>query len=241
MIKYLLSRLAHYRIEEENRIPNEIDDINGIITELKQDLKNMNSIVYVASAKNYKETDDHAQYLFEAFKLSGLTFHNYFILDDRNKKQAKELIENASLVFLCGGDTYTQNLLFNELHLKKLLKDYDGIVLGQSAGALNMAEKVFSSPEEIIWNKPIKFKGLGLTDINIEPHFILDEKQIQDVNILNGRKYVIEESYSRDIYALEDKSHIRIENEDIALHGNIYLIKKGEIIKLCETGKIVKF
>lgn len=240
MIKYLLSRLAHYHLENEERIPNEIDDVNNIMTELKQDLKSTNSIVYIASdANNYEDTDIHSQSLFEALKLSGITFHNYYILDDRNKVRAKELILNASLVFLCGGDTYTQSLLLSEINLKDILKEYNGIVLGQSAGALNMAENVFSAPEEIIWAKPTKFTGLGLTNINIEPHFILDES-VLDADRLNERKCVIEESYNRDIYALEDKSHIRINGDEVTLHGNIYLIKKGEITKVCETGKIIK-
>ena len=176
MIKYLLSRLAHYHMVGDERVPNVIDDVNSIITELRQDLKSTNSIVYVASeANNYDEVDAHSQLLFASLKLSGLIFHNYYVLDDRNKARAKELIENASLIFLSGGDTYTQNLLFNDLNLKEYLKNFNGVVLGQSAGAMNMAENVFSAPEEIVWAKPTKFTGLGLTNINIEPHFVFGE------------------------------------------------------------------
>ena len=44
--------------------------------------------------------------------------------------------------------TYKQHEFFIEINLKELLKNYQGLVIGQSAGALNMADKVFNSPEE---------------------------------------------------------------------------------------------
>lgn len=70
-----------------------------------------------------------------------ITFDEYYILDGTKVDRAREYIENANLVFLCGGDAYNQHLLFKEINLKSLLSTYSGIVMGQSAGAININYK----------------------------------------------------------------------------------------------------
>ena len=53
----------------------------------------------------------------------------------------------TDLIILAGGHVPTQNRYFQEINLKSLLKNYQGVILGISAGTMNSAETVaVSSP-----------------------------------------------------------------------------------------------
>ena len=104
----------------------------------------------------------------------GISFSNYLVLDNRTKDRASDFVRNADIIFLSGGDTFSEMTFFKEINLSELLNDYDGIIIGQSAGSINLAKSVFNSPENGDDSEPVYFDGLGLSDINIEPHFVLE-------------------------------------------------------------------
>lgn len=235
MIKFLTSNLKHYHKVDGEKEAKKIDNTNGLVDQIKRYLANNNSILFIAA--NYqdaKKVDDYSKLLFDALNLSGITFLNYQTLDERNKFEAQKLVKNADFIFLSGGDTFFQHQFFEEIGLKDLLKDYDGILMGQSAGALNMATSVFNSPEDMEDSEPIYFDGLGVTDVNIEPHFILSEEGLTEEEIYQ-RKFIEKESNERDIYAITDGSHILIDdNNNIVVYGETYLIKDELIEKICD-------
>ena len=142
------------------------------------------------------------------------------VLDNRNKEDIGNILKNSSLIFLSGGNTFQQNMFLNTINLKDYIKKTDACIVGISAGAINSAEIVFSSPEnEEDLTRSTILKGLDLTTINIEPHFDLDNpNKIQMDSI-------IKESNNRIIYGLPDKSYI-FNNK---IYGKCYRIYKGNI------------
>lgn len=237
MVKFLTSNLNHYHKENGNKIANEIDNINKLVDQIKQYLKANNSILFIsADSKDREKIIQYSNLLFEALKLSGISFKEYNVLDNETKNNAQELIDKADFIFLSGGDTYVQNCFFNEINLKELLNNFDGIIMGQSAGSINMATNVFNSPEAKEESEPIYFEGLGLTELNIEPHFILDSKDFDDCESYQ-RNYILKESQKRTIYALRDTSHILIVNGKETIYGESYIIKDGNISMICENGQ----
>ena len=166
----------------------------------------------------------------EALNLSGLFFDEYLVLDNRNKDNVSKILEDSSLIFLCGGNTYKQNKFFNEINLKNYIKELDCVVVGISAGAINSAKDVFNSPEEeedLI--NPMYLSGLELTNINIEPHFDANnENELQ-------QKYIIEESFNRIIYGIPDGSYIK----DNIIYGECYKIENGKIELICNNNESV--
>lgn len=237
MIKFLTSNLGHYHKVNGEKVPNQIDDMNGLVGQIKKYIKGNKCILFIcADSKDYQKVDNYSSLLFESLKLSGIEFSVYHTLDERNKERAEELISMADFIFLSGGDTYLQNKFFTEIKLKDILKSYDGILMGQSAGSINMASSVFNSPEDMEESEPIYFDGLGVTDINVEPHFVLSEEDFDEKEIYQ-RRFIIEESNNRDIYALKDGSHILIDGERIVICGESYLIKDEIITKLCDDQK----
>ena len=169
-----------------------------------------------------------------------LPFENYYILDSRTEDIADELIQKADLIFLCGGHVPTQNKFFNNINLKEKIKSTNALIIGGSAGAMNMADTVYCPPElegEAIDPKFNKvYKGLGLTNINVFPHYDeLKDYLVDEIHVIN--EIVIPDSFKYDIYAINNGSYILIDDKNY-LYGEAYLIKDGKIEKINENDKI---
>ena len=239
MIRILASDIKNYEKKDGVKITHPMSNENGLVDQLKNALKRKKKIVYVASDINSTpdSVESYSKIIFNSMKMVGITFEEYYILDGTKANKAKEYIKNADLVFLCGGDTYNQHLLFEKMDLKLLLSTYTGIVMGESAGAINMAKYCFNSPEELEKSEPIFFEGLGLTSINIEPHFVYNASNFNE-NEKYQRKAIVDESYNRAIYGQCNGSHVFIGDDNIAtIYGETYLIKNGNIEKICENNQ----
>ena len=237
---FLASSIGGVKKENGNKIPIKFFENNDFLKNLKKIIKNNKKFVLVASnPDNYERNDLFLQMDIEALKLSGLTFEEYLVLDGRGKKNITSILKDCDLIFLCGGNTLTQNKFFNSINLKKYLKDIDSVIVGISAGSINSAEDVYNSPEsdEDLNNSPY-LKGLGLTIINIEPHFIL-ENQNDDYNKKLQRDAILKESYNRAIIALTDGAYILQTNNECKLYGESYKIKNGIIDKICDNDESV--
>lgn len=149
---------------------------------------------------------------FKAFANSGLQFINCILVDDRNGKKIREITKDADIVILGGGELPSQNAFFNGINLKLALRNYDGIIVGMSAGSMNLADIVFDFPEldEQIGN-PHFLKGLGYTDINIIPHYNPTKNNyILESGLDAWATYVLPHSYKIKLYVLVDGAHIFI-------------------------------
>lgn len=220
---------------DNNRNVKVMDNTNEIINQLKKCIKNYDTFTFICSnPKNYKKNDNYANCTFESFKLSGFPFEKLIVIDDRFKENIADTILSSDLVFLSGGDTYTEMQFFEKIRLREILKKFDKIIIGQSAGSINMACNVFNSPEEENDLKnPSSYRGLELTTINVEPHF-----KLENYNEFQ-RKYILEESNDRELYALIDGSYVYVD-KDIIVYGESYLIKNESIKQICENGKSIK-
>ncbi|WP_164174747.1 Type 1 glutamine amidotransferase-like domain-containing protein [Ruminococcus flavefaciens] len=172
--------------------------------------------------------------------LSRITFENYIILDDRNKMDAQELVAASDFIILGGGHVPTQNAFFAEIGLKDCMKNFDGTVLGISAGSMNAASIVYAQPEEegeaADPNYRRFLKGLGLTNVMLLPHY-QDTKD----RILDGKKLFEEvtypDSFDRQFIAICDGSYLYADGTAERICGEAYLIQNGTISKICDEGK----
>ena len=165
-----------------------LNPANGFVAELKQALKEPVHALFITSAPDdVVFTDSVAVSTRENFGNSGIVFETYNKLDRRNMEQAEEFVKQANLIVLSGGHTPTENFFFADIHLKELLEDYEGVVVGISAGSMNSAEVVYAQPEEPGETLDPDFEkflpGLGFTKIQIIPHY----QMIKDYT-LDGRK-----------------------------------------------------
>ena len=240
---FITSYLDLYSKDENgNIIAHNFGDKNKILTNLKKYVKKFDSMLMVASDEyNTDASDMYAKVIVDSFNMT-LPFKNYTLLDCRNKNNATELVKNADFIFLIGGHVPTQNKFFNGINLKNLLKDFDGVVLGGSAGSMNCADVVYCPPELEGEGYDKNFErflpGLSLTKINIFPHYDV----IADV-VLDGKKmidYAIEDSEKIPVLILEDGSYFIQKGDDIKLYGKSYRLYKKETKVLCDDDQSVK-
>ena len=144
-----------------------------------------------------------------AFVEAGIPFSGYQVLDGTTARHAYAMICRSDLILLSGGHVPTQNAFFRKIRLKHMLRNYQGVVVGISAGSMNMAETVYVQPEAPGESAP-EFQrftpGLGLTWVNICPHYQKVKNMIlDDLRLFEDITYT--DSMGHCFFALPDNSY----------------------------------
>ena len=221
-------------LQEENRL----NPANGMLDELRKCLKPDCSALFICSdPEGHERTAFFAQAVKEAFEADGFSFGAFEILDGLNRERAKALVRGADFIILAGGHVPTQNRFFREIGLRELLRSFDGVILGISAGTMNAAEIVYSQPEEegeAIDPAYQRFlSGLGLTKAQILPHYQNTRHDVLDgLRVFEDIAYP--DSMGRAFFALPDGSYLHIHEGREELRGEAFLIRDGELSRICK-------
>lgn len=217
---------------------------NGFVSELKKALATPIHALFITSAPDDPSfTDPVAVSTRENFANSGIVFDTYNTLDRRSADKAEEFVGQANLIVLSGGHTPTENFFFADIRLKELLQDYEGVLVGISAGSMNSAEVVYAQPEEAGEAIDPDFEkylpGLGLTKIQIIPHY----QMIKDYT-LDGKKLFEEVTYpdsmGHTFHAFPDGTFLYGERGGREeLRGEAYEIKDGVLTQISRVGDIL--
>ena len=229
---FITSNLGASKKVNGERIACKMNNSNQVIQQIKDSVKKFDNFVFIVSNPTTFETNyQYANCTFESFKKSGVGFKNLIVVDDKNKQDIEKIIKCADFVFLAGGHVPTQNKFFKEINLKSLLNSYDGVIMGQSAGSMNLAKLVYNYPEDLDELSDPKFlEGLGLTDLTIVPHFNIEkgnEQVDEKIDLMND--YLKKDSKVTTLYCVTNFSHIKIQNGKTEFYGDIYIMKDGEI------------
>ncbi len=223
----LASSFNNYKKDKNgNKRPIVLPDDNLFLSTIKNNVKSLHNVVFVVSdPTTFTLNDSFGELLFNSLSLSGLNVENKIILDNRNKQKAAEIIAEADLIFLAGGKVSTQSKFFNEIQLKKILANYKGLIIGGSAGAMNLCETVVNFDDKCF------IKGIGFFDKIIIPHFDGENKKyIRDGK--DALKDLLELSENTEIIAFNDEAFILKTEDNIKYFGNFYLIKNAQIKKM---------
>ena len=219
-----------------------MDPQNGLIQRLKQALPPYCRCLYICSSPDRRDLNcTFGADVFQIFAQEGMAFSHYAVLDGDNFYEARKLVGESDLIVLAGGHVPTQNAFFHKIHLPELLENYDGVVLGISAGSMNMAEIVYAQPEEPGESVP-EFKrfapGLALTPVNILPHY----QKVKD-NYLDGKRLFEDITYAdslgHEFFALPDNSYFFQDDECLLLCGKAYRIQDGILELLTRNGEVL--
>ena len=238
MILFLTSRLNTRVMDENgNKITIPIENVNGVLDNIKKYLSSTNRVVYVSNdPNNVIENEERIKNMMDSFSLSNLNFNEKILLDARNKKDSKNIILGADIVILSGGKILCQNKFFRSVRLKKILKHFNGIVIGMSAGTMNLCKTIFNFPEE---NADIKekrwVKGLDFYDKIIIPHFDGETNTYQieceEVDVVND--YIFPASHKKEFLGIPNGSYILIDgNKNVSFFGEMYTIENGVTKKI---------
>ena len=195
-----------------------------LIENMKRDLISYDLLVFICSSPNaYEKTDRYFKSNIKWLEYGGIKFNDYCLLDNRiNKTKANDYIKKASCVVLMGGITRDQIVYLKENDFGETLKQHNGVIIGISAGAINIAVKSLCLEEpknaDAVW-----YDGLGLTDKTIYPHFSIDDHEV--ISELTG--------CSKDsvIYGICECSAIIEREQETIYLGEVYKISNNRILR----------
>ncbi|MCL1794194.1 MAG: Type 1 glutamine amidotransferase-like domain-containing protein [Oscillospiraceae bacterium] len=151
-------------------------------------------------------------------------------LDNRKVENGyKNVVENASCVFMLGGYVQAQQDFLKEHGLIESLKNHNGVIIGMSAGAINMGS--YSVIANLKHPPASTLEGIGLVDITVIPHF-------NRVDIPYLTKEVFPLTNRSFIYGICDDAAIIIQDNLTKYFGTIYKITPNNIQLLTETDLI---
>ncbi len=214
---------------------------NKFVENLKKYWKdNAKCLVITADPYNYQANEEMTFTFHRAFLYHGMIPSKLVLVDERNQEEIKKLVPWSDCIILGGGHVPTQMAFFERMGLRQLLKDYDGIVIGISAGSMNCANTVYSQPEEpgetIDPGYKRYFPGLGLTKYQILPHY----QNVKD-NWIDGKRLyedvIYEDSKGQKYFALVDGSYILQIDGKATLYGQSYEVSDGRLKELCKDGQ----
>lgn len=219
-----------------------LSERNQFIDRIRASLPENPNVVFVASdPQDHTGTCAFASITCAAFAEAGIHFGSYQVLTNTTARRAYGMLSHCDFVVLCGGHVPTQNAFFRKIRLRHLLKSFQGTVMGISAGSMNTADTVYVQPEEPGESAP-EFErftpGLGLTEVNILPHY----QKVKD-NILDGKRLYEDITYAdsmgHEFFVLPDNSYFYQDQDSLLLCGEGYRLKDGILELLCAEDEVL--
>ena len=199
------------------------DDVrfnNYMSNYLKQNVESNSSLFFI-EAPGLGGEENYLPNIIKCFKIIGIDFKNIIhVNEDTLKSDVDYFLNNNSniIFFLMGGNPYSQLEIIKKLNMVNIIKNYEGLVIGFCAGAINLSKySIITSDED--FNKPDSYAGIYRENICIEPHY-------NDLNniIRNNELKEFSKKYNTKIYCLPDESIIYFEDGKKIEKGKIYTI-----------------
>ena len=190
----------------------------------QQKIEKRDRFAFVASEFEalHEKTDKYFGIFLNMFESAGIHFAEAYAVDGRmSAAEAQKAVAEADVVWLSGGDTPAQLAYFQKYGLVKVLQEHEGVIIGMSAGSINMARTSICtlscghSKQEI-------YSGLGCVDISVEPHFV--RENVSDELIELSNDYII--------YGLCDDALIVCSGEMIEFYGEVYKLSQGIVERI---------
>ena len=196
---------------------------DDIVERLKKELAVRDNLVFISAwPSDYERNDDDSAGMHGMFEECDMSFSRYDVIDNRtDSSDAKRLIQEASCIFLMGGHAVWQFQLMCEKDIVDEIRKSSAVILGVSAGSINMAKHSVD-----IWESLMPYDGLGLADITVKAHFDFENKEL-----LQTLQKV---SMKLPVCAMEDESAIFVKDGYATYTGQIHWINQGKICTLSE-------
>ncbi len=189
------------------------NEFRGLDSEIINKLKYKSIFVINLTKRDKEVLENKKKELKSYFKEIG--FENiYFASDYDSSLEIKSHIKIADLLFIDGGDTEFLLENINNLKIGPLIKSFNGIIEGSSAGAYILCQnylKIRGGKLEVI-------QSLGIVSFTVKAHYGLEF----DKELLSFSKK------EKEIYGISEGSYIIIEEGNLNFSGEIYLFKDGE-------------
>ena len=192
----------------------------AIAAVLKDALFDRESLVFVSAwPDDFARNDDDSDGMHAMFAEQDMPFSRHSVIDRRTAPdEAVRMIREASCIFLMGGEVTFQFGLIKEKGIFEEIRDCSAVILGVSAGSMNLGKHVVDFYESLT-----PYDGLDFADLTIKAHYPYDEE------MLNRVKRV---SMELPVCAMEDESAIFIDQDRVFGIGQIHRISGGEMLPM---------
>ena len=176
-----------------------------VAEQLKTYIQPHSNLVFV-NAPGFKNDNLYCDAIVECFKKIDIHFDSIVELSDKTPSGALDnFTMNNRVYFLMGGNPLTQRKIIKDFYLEQELKDYDGVVVGMCAGAINLSKHSIITTDDD-FKKPLDYPGLERVNAIIEPHFVLDDSIFTQNRLKEIRQFCTK--LKTDIVAMTDESCI---------------------------------
>lgn len=219
MKSILLSRIEYGFSLVKNEIEKMVKEDSKIVIfpwafPLELDYDRLNNEYFKKGSKKYNK------YINPLLEI-GFKEENIIILNcyDKNCKSFKEIIRNSQFLLLLGGNPEMfYSKVVQETELLYELKHYNGVIIGESAGACLQFKRYFITAKNNFYKYFAFYDGFGI----IEDPFYLDVHTINNSFYLKSLQKIADK-YKKRVYAIYDDGAIIYDRKHKTekLYGNV--------------------
>ncbi len=171
-------------------------------------------LVFSWARASFDNSYAKSKIIFDYFRSLGASTVNTVSYSTSNG-EIKDKMSKADLIYLTGGVPSVLVERLKKSGMSGLLENFEGVIVGRSAGALALCSKCVITYRSNCAVKVID--GLGLVDLTLKAHYKarLDEK-------------LKELSENQDIFAVPKSSAVVCDNGNLSFMNKVYLFHKGE-------------
>ncbi len=187
----------------------------------QQKIEKRDKFAFVASEFEalHEKTDKYFRIFLDMFEEAGIHFEEAYVVDGRmSATEAQKAVAEADVVWLSGGDTPTQFAYFEKYGLVEMLQEHQGVIIGMSAGSINMARTAICTLS--CGHRTLEiYDGLGCVDVSVEPHFV--RERVSEELLALSKEYTI--------YGLCDDAIIVCTGDEMEFYGEVYKLSQGRV------------
>jgi len=172
-------------------------------------------VVFSWARASFDKAYKRRKRLFDYFRSLGAIAIEFAEYSDRLEEVARK-VECSNLIYLPGGLASILVERLKNRSVDRLLRKYDGVVVGRSAGALALAKKCLVTKNG---RNPTTrmISGLGIVDFSVKVHY----KPSKDGELKRLSK-------EEKIYAIPERSALVYDNGRLSFMGNVYMFQNGK-------------
>jgi dipeptidase E len=202
----------YYLLGGENTHKRDAEEINQ--RAFNDAGKSPRVLVFSWARASFDRTYPKSQLMFNYFRSLGSSTVNT-VDYSCTLEEIKEKISETDLIYLTGGVPTVLVERLKKSGIGSLLRDFEGIIVGRSAGALALCRKCIITCRRTSEIRVIE--GLGLVDLALKAHY----KSCKDEKLIVLSK-------TDNFFAVPKDSAIVYDNGKLSFINSVYLFRNGE-------------
>jgi peptidase E len=222
--RVITSMAKLYFLGGENIVKRDSREINEIA--FRDAAESPRVVVFPWARASFDKSYKRRKRLFDYFRSLGACIVDFADYGD-TFEEINRKVERSDLIYLPGGLASVLVERLKKKSVDRLLRKYEGVVVGRSAGALALGKKCIVTKNRR--NRTSRMiSGIGLVDFSVKAHY-------------NSSKDDALKRLSKEekIYAIPERSALVYDNGCLSFMGNVYVFQNGEKAALTEHQTLV--